>query len=191
MLCPEKSSSPGNGRDAKGVELNHTAASIGLSQDIRMVHKLFIRPEVRHKESHRGYLQPYAVVRGQPSNIVFSVTNIGEEPFPGGTVTGIVIYYGDQRQITSQFNDRIEIKALQPQVNSETAEAFEFVPTTDGHAWLHFKIETADDSEIEYYQVRDDEPLGTSGWFGVIYVVNREQLAIIDLLHQLCDEKGE
>ena len=156
-----------------------------------MAYKLFVRAEARHKESHRGYLKPYELVRGQPGTIVFSVTNIGEEPFPGGTVTGIVLIYGDQRRVSTQLPNRIEIKALQPQEQSEAAEALEIVPTIDGQVWLHLKIEAADATEIEYYQVRDEPPLGTSEWYGILYVVNREQLAIIDLLHQLSDEKGE
>ena len=156
-----------------------------------MAHKLFVRPESRHKESHRGYLKPYELVRGQPATIVFSVTNIGEEPFPGGTVTGIVFHYGDQRHVSTDFTNRIAIKALQPQERCETIEALEFVPTIDGQVWLHFKIEAADDSEIEYYQVKDNPPVGTSEWHGMFYVVNREHLAIIDLLHQLNHEKGE
>jgi len=156
-----------------------------------MAHKLFVRPESRHKETHRGYLKPYELVRGEPGTIVFSVTNIGEEPFPGGTVTGIILNYGDQRLVSTDFTNRIAIKALEPQEQFETTAALEFVPTIDGQVWLHFKIEAADDSEIEYYQVRDEPPLGTSEWYGVLYVVNREHLAIIDLLHQLNDEKGE
>ena len=156
-----------------------------------MAHKLFVRPESRHKESHRGYLKPYELVRGQPGIIVFSVTNIGEKPFPGGTITRIVFYYGDQRQVSTQLIDRIEIKALQPQEQSEAAEPLEIVPILDGQVWLHFQIEATDANEIEYYQVRDEPSIGTSEWQGVLYVVNREHLAIIDLLHQLNDGKGE
>ena len=156
-----------------------------------MAHKLFVRPESRHTVTHRDYLKPYELVRGEPGTIIFSVTNIGEEPFPGGTVTGIMFYYGDQRRVVTDFSTRIAIKALQPQEQCEATEALEFVPHVDGQSWLNFKIEAADDGEIEYYQARDDSPLGTSEWYGMFYIVNREHLAIIDLLHQLCDGKGE
>ena len=156
-----------------------------------MPHQLFIRPEAHHADSHGDYLKPFELVRGELVSFGLWVKNIAADPFPGGTVKMMEFHFGEQQSIYTTYETKIEIKALQPQEQSETEKKLDMIPTADGPVWLQIRIESNDGDDIEFYQVEDEPSLGTEEWFGTLYVINRERLAMVDFLKKLSAEKGE
>ena len=151
-----------------------------------MTHKLMISVKVSHEDTRNGYLQPYELVRGEPAKINFSVTNIGVDEFPGGSIPKAVLNFEGGQSIFRPLDE--QLPRLVPSEEHELSESVTVLAIAEGPAWLLITIEATDSQPIDYYQTRTGLPIGQKEWEGALYVVNREHIHIIGLLQAKLEE---
>ena len=70
---------------------------ISQSDGLKMPHKLLIELDINFELPLQRFLKPGEVIRGEPVEIAFHVTNLGTETFPRGIVRNWRILYGPDR----------------------------------------------------------------------------------------------
>ena len=150
-----------------------------------MPHKLLIEFDINFEHPLKRFLKPGEVIRGEPVELAFHVTNLGTESFPGGTVKNWRILYGPDRDVIySSPTANVKCSEISPghkvKLSSERV-----MPLTEWLAWIGFSIEPeGEETAVEYHQ--NPEDIVTSGdWMNCFYVVNRENLLLASLIEEL------
>ena len=154
-----------------------------------MSHKLVIGAVVLHPPD-RSNVKPYELIRGEENRISLSVTNIGDTLFPGATLKGIILSFGETRRASLHMSEELELGRLDAEQEVSITQSIDAIPITDGQTWLTLTIEATDGQPIECFQSRDGAAAGTNSWMGAFYTVNREHLRMIELLERLTEGKG-
>ena len=143
-----------------------------------MAYKLEAEVIVEKEESPLNkYLLPYDVVRGSEFEVFVILENVGESTFPGGNLDGGVRF----ETTHSELDDLPEISAIEPNKNDIVSFSFQAIET--GRAGVDISI-SADDTENVLVSRPDTDRDRAKGFIETLYVVNREQLLI---LNQLAD----
>jgi hypothetical protein len=151
-----------------------------------MPHKLLIEFDISFESPMKKFLKPVEVIRGEPIELTFSVTNLGTGPFPGGRVKDWRIVYGPDEEVfdDSPTANNVECSEISPG-HKTTLLSEKVVPLTEGLAWIEFSIEPAGEEEVvEYYQNPEDA-IGTVEWTNCFYIINREMLLLASLIEEL------
>ena len=164
-------------------------SDISQRNGLTMPHKLLIEFDISFESPMKRFLRPGEVIRGEPVELTFSVTNLGTETFPGGRVSNWRILYGSDRNvISSSPTANVECSEISPEDKARlTSERV--VPLTEGLAWIRFSIEPeGEEKAVEYHQ--NSEDIVMSGeWTNCFYVVNRENLLLASLIEGLTERK--
>lgn len=152
-----------------------------------MPHKLLIEVETIPEDPHSGHLLPLECVRGEPTKLRLTVTNIGDETFPGGTLTEIRVNYEGVQSPFSSFSEELTVKDLAPDERYTIPEELQFVPMADGLTPIFVRVQSMDEQRFDLYQSADGQPSGNDRWTGVLYTVSRAQTIIIDMLTKLLE----
>lgn len=149
-----------------------------------MTHKILITFAIENPPRFRALVGPTDAVRGELATISFTLANLGDTVFPGGTVSSMRINYGTSVFTTHKVNWRCPQLPPQnitvPPSNLPPVVQVPVVPPVEGLAWIHLTLAADDYQPIEYYQ-QLNEPLQqqeTAEWFSCFYVVNREILLL-------------
>ncbi len=149
-----------------------------------MPYKLLIEFDISFESPLKRFLKPNEVIRNEPIELTFFVTNLGAEPFPGGTVRNWRILYGPNLNVVDDPpTASAECSEIAPgdkiRLLSETV-----LPLTEGLSWIEFSIEpNGEEKETEYYQ--SPEYVVSGRWSNYFYVVNREMLLLTSLIEDL------
>lgn len=142
-----------------------------------MVYKLLISYELNPKE----------VVQGNIYTIKISITNIGEDTFPGGRIKLFQVKYEGFDSPTQS-----KMPSVLPEIsNIEVNETINLIPhrfyaLKDGVSWVNINIESNDKEKIEFYQ--SPKALIEPIWKSPFNISNRENKEIIDLLHKILEK---
>jgi len=151
-----------------------------------MPHKLLIEYALDQNSELKVFLKPHEVVMGEPYSISISITNLGEESFPGGKIeSGRIDYLGVGLAPAYQdLTDHFSFEEIGPGRSIKIKLFEQTMPVREGDTWIRVKIASRDGQSIEYYQ-KKDERLKEDEWLNVFQVVNRQLLQIIQLLNKL------
>lgn len=119
------------------------------------------------------------MIRGQPCEISFEITNIGEKPFPGSTFEDVYHFSDDFTSTPAPA----EIPSIG--VGETKTIKRMVVPLNNGGGFVRARLKSRDGEEIEAYQRRPDVPIGRNEWQDVFYVVPRESIDLIWFLAKL------
>ena len=153
-----------------------------------MPHKILVTASVEHEGLGADYLQPHEFVRGEPSKVSLTVTNLADDFFPGGSINGIQFGWGESGRATTSFDDVLEIGRLE-HLSEAKLELIDVLPITDGQVWLQLRVQATDLQPVECFQAPDETSIDSDRWRGPLYAVNREHLQIISLLNRLLNSK--
>ena len=147
-----------------------------------MPHKLLIEFDINFEHPLKRFLKPGEVIRGEPVELVFHVTNLGTESFPGGILRSWHILYGPDRSVTDDPpTANIKCSEISPSHKIRLMSK-SVVPLTEGLAWIEISIEPeGDEKAVEYYQSPEDID-GDDEWTDCFYVVNREMLLLASMI---------
>ncbi len=150
--------------------------------DSEMPYKLLIDYDISLKSPLTRLLKPNEVIRNEPAELTFSVTNLGEQLFPGGKIRNAHIRYGPDGRVTSTINIFDSECGVIAPAETVSLSSEEIIPLTEGLSWIVLSIEpNREEKAVEYYQSPEFVISGPE-WMNVIYVVNRELLLLISLI---------
>jgi hypothetical protein len=155
-----------------------------------MPYKLLIEFDISFESPLKRFLKPGEVIRGEPVELTFSVTNLGTVPFPGGRVNNWRILYGPARDVVdySPTANNVECSEIWPGQKA-TLLSERVVPLTEGLSWIEFSIEPKSEEEaVEYYQSPEHVVLQRR-WTNCFYVINREMLLLTSLIEELTNRR--
>lgn len=154
-----------------------------------MPHKLLIEFDINFDHPLKRFLKPGEVIRGEPVELAFSVTNLGTETFPGGMVKDWRILYGPDRNVM-HYSSTANIECnIMPPGDKTKLMSERVVPVTEGLSWIVFSIEPeGSEKAVEYHQNPEDT-IGEGEWMHCFYVVNRESLLLASLIEGLTEQR--
>lgn len=148
---------------------------------IKMILNPFIEMTEEGKNFFKERLTNHDVIRGQPCEITFEITNIGEKPFPGGGFEDIY-YFHDDISLT------IAPREIPPVGVKETKTIKRrIVPMNNGGGSIRVGLKSKDGEVIEAYQHRLDKPIGKNEWQNIFYVIPYESANLLWFLAQILD----
>jgi hypothetical protein len=154
-----------------------------------MTHKLLIEFDISFESPLKRFLKPGEVIRGEPVELTFSVTNLGTELFPGGRVKDWRILYGPGHEVVDESpTANVEFGTIPPghkiALSSERA-----IPLTEGLSWIRLSIDPkGHEKAVKYYQ-SPENVLEEGEWMNYFYVVNREMLLLASLIEELTNRR--
>jgi hypothetical protein len=154
-----------------------------------MPYKLLIEFDISLESPMKRFLKPGEVIRGEPVELAFSITNLGPGPFPGGQVKDWRIVYGPDGAVVND-SPAANVGCSEIPLGHKIALLSERVlPLTEGLAWIEFSIEPeGGEKAVEYYQSPEDV-VGQGRWENCFYVVNREMLLLTSLIEELTNRR--
>jgi len=121
--------------------------------------------------------KPYPIQR-TPYKLGLHITNVGDTPFPGATISNLWI---EAMPILQQIHKQIAIKALNPNEDTEVWLVETSIFYVDGINWIKSDLKSTDPSHtINTYQSIDVDfkqpPSGENHWRNFIHVQPRLEL---------------
>jgi hypothetical protein len=154
-------------------------------------YKILVELTLRVEERFRRFLNPREAVRGSLFDLVFTITNIGDEEFPGGTVGKITV--GESTPLggmgkDAKLGDESKIGRLKP------GESWKPITLSIALEWegvtkITLQVTASDAQPVEHYQNRNFPTKGE--WFNFYFSVNRESLLILDILERITIQLGK
>lgn len=147
-----------------------------------LVHRLRIWITWDTPKQYDSLIMEGELVRGIDYNCIAHITNIGEDRFPGGTMSPISIVYSSHTAITESEN-----KIIAPlEKDGNQIIRFNLKPNQDGWAWIKMSITSNDVNPIQYFQTLFKYETPSTGiWQNGVLILNREKLEIIKSINKL------
>ena len=153
-------------------------------------HKLLVTLHFRTPNLQSRFLLRNEVIRNRAFYQTLEITNIGTEVFPGGSIKSMMLSDLEGRGLSKSLTIREgqkhwNLRALAPEEKDQLGE-FHGRLEWEGVTHVEMTFEAVDKGEIQFYDQRSGPPLRS--WFQNIFVVNRENLAMISLLEKLVSQ---
>src|SRR2546427_6614434 len=143
--------------------------------------------EYKRKEIDRQFkrfLTDTEVVRNEPFSFTLTLTNIGTQIFPGGTIGHVRLeQVGLAGVVIDWSRTRLEgVAPITPQGFYEIKKLLAMLHW-EGPCKLTFQLKAADGQPVEFYYA-DSARLGEE-WLSFLYSVNRDSVLMLDLLGRI------
>ena len=133
----------------------------------------------------RKFITDNEIVRDEPFSFTLKLTNIGREPFPGGTIstmrmdlTALVAL-----SVSWGIGKLDKIPPLPPEGFYETGP-FSAALSWEGPTRVVFNLKPDDSAPLELYWNKEGNPFAAD-WIHVVYSVGRESVLALDLLDKI------